>query len=569
MSKRSGVEVPKEEDALEELGVPLQIIHVDRKSVTSTEEQEEDGTTENKPKEKEEWEIKIKHENLRTLIMNLESCSVKEFCIISLLGQYRTGKSFLLDLMLKYLQAGGRDGWCEGTLEGDSVNNFTFRKQRERLTTGIWFYSKPFVRGGVAHILMDTQGLFDLQTPMEVNKAVFSLSTLISSHQILNIKDQLSEDVLQQLEFFTGFSKSALEINNQDVTEQIDVDGFKFQHLQFVVRDYDYYSDPTNFESCVQDMDEYVNRMFANNGHDDGTRENIQSMFDTIDGFGLVYPGGFVRQQEWDGNLDDVEDDFKINVHNFFNEIFNTNPVVKKPLFPGQTMSPKLLENYIVNFTEIFTSGELPEAGSLSQAFARSIHLGAKDNAIKTYEKQMSQFMASNDFFETTELEDLHEVAKSACLTDFQNKSKYGKQEERDVFLNEVQKYIEQKYEEEKQLNKARMGRLLAAYALPVVIAIVAFLFDKVTDWTCDGWVQTCDDISKLSFWTYSIVSGCLGYAVYQIYSKKGYPALYSSLAGLLADVGERMTNFIEKTKYEFKKLTNPGSVEQKKAKKS
>merc|ERR1712110_379707 len=104
-------------------------------------------------------------------------------------------------------------------------------------------------------------------------------------------------------------------------------------------------------------------------------------MFETIDGFGLIYPGDFVRKQNWNGQLDDVDKDFKINVENYFNEIFINNPVIKRPLFPGQTMEPSLLRNYITNFTEIFQSGELPEAGSLSQAFAKSIHLGAKDNA--------------------------------------------------------------------------------------------------------------------------------------------------------------------------------------------
>ena len=49
------------------------------------------------------------------------------------------------------------------------------------LQWGCWVYSKPYIVDDVALVLMDTQGLFDLRTPMKINQAVFCLSTLISS----------------------------------------------------------------------------------------------------------------------------------------------------------------------------------------------------------------------------------------------------------------------------------------------------------------------------------------------------------------------------------------------------
>ena len=94
---------------------------------------------------------------------------------------------------------------------------------------------QPFVRvnaktGEATNVLlMDTQGMFDMQTPPALTAAIFGLSTLISSYQIYNIPRQvqasschephpiltlpyaqIQEDTLQQLHFFTEFSLCAL-----------------------------------------------------------------------------------------------------------------------------------------------------------------------------------------------------------------------------------------------------------------------------------------------------------------------------------------------------------------------
>jgi len=139
---------------------------------------------------------------------------------------FRTGKSFVLDFFLRYLQfhdEHGEDGeggeakgegngdWMmpagdtvlegnQNTLkEGDAQadqsasaqgKGFGWRAGHERNTTGIWVWSKPFIRtlpdsGGekVAVLVMDTQGMFDGTLSQQLTASIFGLSTLFRCEQ--------------------------------------------------------------------------------------------------------------------------------------------------------------------------------------------------------------------------------------------------------------------------------------------------------------------------------------------------------------------------------------------------
>jgi atlastin len=177
--------------------------------------------------------------------------------VVSVVGAFRTGKSFLLTLFLRYLRArsehsssgGGNGDWdndVENWLhaEGDSVlegnNNkrggggggggdndedptssstsaaagsggFAWRGGQERMTTGIWMWSEPFTHycaaagKEVAVLLMDTQGMFDNETTMNLTAQIFGISTLVSSFQIYNVQNSIGEDKLMHLALFSEY----------------------------------------------------------------------------------------------------------------------------------------------------------------------------------------------------------------------------------------------------------------------------------------------------------------------------------------------------------------------------
>lgn len=153
--------------------------------------------------------------------------------VLSVVGDFRTGKSFLLSTFLRYLvycekngvtNPEGMDWLLQGEdklLEGNSISDqqtpgFEWKAGKDRTTTGIHMFGRPFIRKlksgeDVAVLLMDTQGLFDHETPKDLTAAIFGLSTLISSYEIYNLAKQIPEDKLQQLHFFTEFSRTALK----------------------------------------------------------------------------------------------------------------------------------------------------------------------------------------------------------------------------------------------------------------------------------------------------------------------------------------------------------------------
>jgi len=165
--------------------------------------------------------------------------------VVSVVGAFRTGKSFLLSWFLRYLhlnkdgdfEDGGDDGsggskkWYE---QFDSLGNdgFDWRGGAERNTTGIWMWSTPHIlprknKEGkmekIAVLLVDTQGMFDHDTTMGLTAAIFGLSTLLSSYQIYNVDKRIQEDHLQQLAMFSEYGRMALH-QEGEVTVDTDDD---------------------------------------------------------------------------------------------------------------------------------------------------------------------------------------------------------------------------------------------------------------------------------------------------------------------------------------------------------
>jgi len=416
--------------------------------------------------------------------------------------------------------------------------------------------------------LMDTQGLFDLKTPMEINKAVFSLSTLLSSYQIVNIQNRISEDALQAIEFFTEFARSAVELNNKESKTPVDVDKFAFQRLEFLIRDYQHFEyededeEKADYKSCRKQMSEFLAETFATDNHDEGTRKRIMGMFNPISCFGLPHPGKCVNRTSWNGDLSEISKDFKILIENYFEEMFSIGLTPKNPLFPEQDMDVELCENYIRSFTEVFRNGQLPKAVNLCKAFAQSIHLNAKGIATSMYQKEMEAVMSGSEYVEEEELREIHKLAKQRSLTTFESKSQYGKIDDRALILKELEAEIIRQFGEVEKINKARMSELLSRYAPAVLIAVLLFIMDKVSDYACDWWLHECVQFSYLASIFYLLTLVFLLFVSYRVYSTKGQLVLVKSLSGLTGEVMHEAGKWYDKFKTKYSELMGtPGAA--------
>jgi atlastin len=224
--------------------------------------------------------------------------------VVSVVGAFRTGKSFLLSWLLRYLTTtttastpsttthNHSQSYARTTASTPSTttgstrntpwyqqdaslgnNGFEWKAGSERNTTGIWMWSRPFFlpsthndnnddndsnQPATALLLVDTQGMFDHETTMALTASIFGLSTLLSSLQIYNVDKRIQEDHLQQLALFSEYARTAMGVeehnnnnNNDDNDNNKNDDDDKakaapvppFQRMEFLVRDWQHFDD--------------------------------------------------------------------------------------------------------------------------------------------------------------------------------------------------------------------------------------------------------------------------------------------------------------------------------------
>ncbi|GAB5364623.1 hypothetical protein AAMO2058_000985600, partial [Amorphochlora amoebiformis] len=505
----------KEEKAKRYPGKPLQVVAVE-------------DTGEDKKGRK----VVVVEENLEQIVKNVEATGVQKLYIVSLVGAMRTGKSFMLDLFLRYLtepqeniEKEGPHCIFKGTkLEEEKESQFYWRASYQRTTTGIWFYSTPFVRKikgqDVCVLLMDTQGLFDPMSPPEINKAIFGLSVLLSSYQILNVQNRIQEDTLQQLDYFTQFAHSAITLlkdthkpeQGEEDDKEMDADDLgihKFQRLQFLVRDWINYEDPESLKAC---------------------------------------------RPNWKGDLNEVDPGFVKMCGYFLKQVFDETVVIKRDIVQGTEMEPKTLGYAVKSFAEVFKDGKLPKAISLVEAMTKATTLDAKDKALLKYRSMMDTKAGPNStYIPQKELEAVSVNALEQARLTFKKIAAFGEEKQRREALDAVFKSIGEEFERYKEANKNRVDKILAGYATLCVIALFAFLVDMLSDYTCDWWSETCRTGSTLLKYLYTLMAMVVGGQVFLLYQGEGQFVVIKALSGLFAETSTQALNYYDKLREKAK----------------
>ena len=105
--------------------------------------------------------------NRRALESVLEQVRDKPVCVISVAGEARQGKSFLLCFLLRCLEYSNLsetdNDWMQWEDDQVSLKGFAWRNGVERETAGFWLWNTPFTikkddGTEVAVLLMDTEG---------------------------------------------------------------------------------------------------------------------------------------------------------------------------------------------------------------------------------------------------------------------------------------------------------------------------------------------------------------------------------------------------------------------------
>ncbi|XP_039083203.1 RING finger protein 112 isoform X1 [Hyaena hyaena] len=124
-------------------------------------------------------------------------------CLLAVLGEQHSGKTFLLNHLLRGLPGleAGEGGWPRG---GGALQGL--RWGASNLTRGMWMWSHPFLLGKegrkVAVFLVDTGDAMSPELSRETRTKLCALTTMLSSYQILNTSPELRDTDLEYLEMF-------------------------------------------------------------------------------------------------------------------------------------------------------------------------------------------------------------------------------------------------------------------------------------------------------------------------------------------------------------------------------
>ncbi|KAJ1462982.1 guanylate-binding protein [Pelagophyceae sp. CCMP2097] len=471
-------------------------------------------------------------------------------CVVSVVGAFRTGKSFLLTLILRYLRALEKkeaqgDEWL--TAEGariaeGNVNDggaaadggaasFEWRGGRNRMTTGITVWSEPFILPGpdgvdVAVIILDTQGLFDNETPMGLTSCIFGLSTLMSSYQIYNVSNRIQEDNLQQLALFTEYGRMAVEADKQaaraaarDVEAASKAAGESpvaaaadlvddeakapFQRLEFLVRDWaEFDEDMTDAQMDAQ-MATYLAEVLSPRTADDlaFTREQITMCFEKLGCSLLPHPGFAVTKKSYDGEVGSIEPLFKRCVNSLMRRIFAPDALAPKKI-GGEALEGIELANYVKAYVGMFADGaKFPQATTMLEATADANNRNALHKATECFTEIMDAACgsaAAEGYLTFGELRAKLEEANAAALEIFHATATMGRKSAVNSAKETLLREIGEAGKRFTMMNDARNPFKNAEfYVVPLAIATASWVMRRVTDAVCpeDGSfvAQTCN----------------------------------------------------------------------------
>lgn len=318
------------------------------------------------------------------------------------------------------MQAQNWLGGKEDTLEG-----FTWKHGHTPDTKGVLFWSDVFlteVNGEkLAIIIMDTQGLFEINSTTEENARIFGLSTLASSMQIINLKDVIQENQIDYLDMATSFTKHI----SHKLSVEKKIDWKPFQKLLFLIRDWVDEEIEGGFGYAGGKT--YLNKFLYSSTNPDSKshsiRMNIKSSFDSINCYLLNHPGSGVSKSKYMGEWGKLEEDFVENLKTLIESILKPENLNIKSML-GMKVTGTQYNMHICEYLKAFRNERIPDVGNIFQITI--------DNQMKSLVSEFSyeyQVLMGNDLdlnrnnFEEY-IDNKHKVTKADIIEKFYNSEK-------------------------------------------------------------------------------------------------------------------------------------------------
>ena len=285
----------------------------------------------------------------------------KNIGIISLVGKYRTGKSFLLNRVI--LNRPQKSGFGVGP---------TFKP----CTKGIWIWSEPIIVTNVhcpnpfPCFLIDTEGLGAYDEEINHDSKIFLIAVLISSLFIYNSFGAIDETAINTLSFVLNLSKTIKIKNNSNTNSKKNLEENEaelaqyFPTLLWLLRDFSLKLEDKD-GNVITEKQYLENSLEEKSGALESIEEKnrvrnlIKTYFTEKDCFVMVRP---VEKEEDLQNLQNLPDDKLRKEFLEQSKIFR-NKVLKKTkpkLFNKMPLSGEMLVGLIQSILDSINMGSIP-----------------------------------------------------------------------------------------------------------------------------------------------------------------------------------------------------------------
>ena len=354
----------------------------------------------------------------------------KKIGIISLVGKYRTGKSFLLNRVI----INNKNNKNEGFAVGPTI---------KPCTKGIWLWSEPLIIENKNNnepfpvYLIDTEGLGAYDEEINHDSKIFLIAILISSLFIYNSFGTIDEAALSNLSFILNLSKSLklrnnLKNNDEDSnhnninSEESELAKY-FPCLFWLLRDFvlkleDSEGNPISSKQYLE------NSLMEQEGTTDTIleknliRQKIKSYFLERDCFPMVRPVENEKDLQNLMNLsdDEIRPEFVSQSNHLREMIYST---VKPKNFGGKVLSGEMLIELVESIINSINDGAIPVIENSWKYITNNECIKNIKTLVEYYTKNIINFQKANlekdNFFE--ELQKYNEGLTQEILDKFKN----------------------------------------------------------------------------------------------------------------------------------------------------
>jgi len=441
-------------------------------------------------------------------ILNKDNIRDKPICILSVAGAFRKGKSFLLNFMLRYLESQGSEEWL-GEQDKD-LSGFHWRGGMERDTTGILMWSKVFLvktdlGKEVAVALVDTQGSFDKNSTVRDCATIFALSLMTSSVLVYNLFNNIQEDDLQHLHYFTEYGRLALEDSGQ----------IPFQKLQFLVRDWQYpYEEPYGLEGGDNVLKKCLTVDDRMHPELQALRKGLTSCFSEMSNFLLPHPGRHVATNpKFKGNIQQIDEEFIEHIQGFMPTLLSSKNLVIKNM-GGKEVKAKEIVQYYKSYMEIFKGNTMPEPKSMLEVTIEANNLVSLASAKELYLASMESVCGGDKPYINDQVLDIeHSSIVEKALAEFDSRKKLGGEEFSLKYRDQLLTEIEESYQHYKAHNDSK--NIFKAANTPITLFVmwtVLYIFSQVSSLLM---LYPFANLANLLMWGLILLGATWAYAKY------------------------------------------------------